>query len=460
MALPFREELTRVQFVAVIPDLLEELPPRIYVALSIDGWSEQGRALEQVAPGIYSGVWPFVVGARIEYKFIREPAWATVEKAAGGGEIPNRVLRVAAGLREQVVVHTVSQWADRGADQTRRVEQNRPGDPYLTPPSTCTGIIRAHHRFVAPQFNNARTILVYLPPAYDDQPQQRFPVLYMHDGQNVFDARTSFGGVEWEADETAERLILAGEIEPLIIVAIYNNEARLDEYTPFRDPERGGGQGDDYLAFIVETLKPVIDRTYRTLPGREHTAIAGSSLGGLISLYAPFRHAGVFGKAAALSPSLQWAEQRIFDYLEEHPAPGTLKLWIDAGSEETLSRRAEERATRLADYCLPLVRMLRKKGYESDAELHFEEVAGARHHERDWGARFDRVLKFLFPHNVKTKLPGSAGEDKDKAVQPEPPPCREAPRGSGAEPRADVDDVRARQTARPISGRQATFPRP
>ncbi len=429
MALPFREELTRVQFVAVIPDLLEELPPRICVALSIDGWSETGRTLEQVAPGIYSGAWPFVVGARIEYKFIREASWTTVEKAAGGAELPNRVLIVAAGLREQVVVHTVAQWADRGADQTRRVELNRPGDPYLTPPSTYTGIIRAHHRFVAPQFNNARTILVYLPPGYDDQPRQRYPVLYMHDGQNVFDARTSFGGVEWEADETAERLILAGEIEPLIIVAIYNNESRLEEYTPFRDPERGGGQGDDYLAFIVETLKPFIDRTYRTLPGRDQTAIAGASLGGLISLYAPFRHAGVFGRAAALSPSLHWAEQRIFEYLEERPAPGTLKLWIDAGSEETLARRGDERASRLADFCLPLVRLLRQKGYESDSELHFEEVPGARHHERDWGARFERVLKFLFAREAGPAASREADRTRPEASIPATRPTGDPPPG-------------------------------
>ena len=118
--------------------------------------------------------------------------------------------------------------------------------PITTRASTLTGDIRFHRAFHSQQLNNDRTLIVYLPPGYDEHPSERYPVLYVHDGQNLFDAATSFAG-EWQADETATRLIKAGELRPLIIVGIYNNAERMAEYSPTRDPARGGGNGDAYL---------------------------------------------------------------------------------------------------------------------------------------------------------------------------------------------------------------------
>ncbi|MFQ5807688.1 MAG: alpha/beta hydrolase, partial [Phycisphaerae bacterium] len=248
----------------------------------------------------------------------------------------------------------------------------------------------------SPQLKNARTIMVYLPPGYDDPPEERFPVLYLHDGNNVFDARTSSTGVEWGVDETAQRLITQGRIRKVVIVGIHSTPQRTKEYAPFKDPAYGGGFGDAYLEFIVKTLKPFIDKTYRTLPDREHTGIAGSSLGGLLSLYALFNCPGVFGFAGVVSPALWWAKRRIFSFVRAAGTPRPLRLWLDIGTEEG------EPAGPLVEFnngvadCRRLVRILRAKGYNDHRAIHYEEVEGGRHHEMDWAARVDRMLLYFF----------------------------------------------------------------
>ena len=141
-------------------------------------------------------------------------------------------------------------------------------------------------------------LLVYLPPRYKAERERRFPVLYMHDGQNLFDPETSFiRGKYWRMGETADALIEAGAIEPLIIVGIYNSgERRIDEYTPLQDRRLGGGHADAYGRMLVEELKPFIDAQYRTLPGPETCGMGGSSLGGLVTLYLGLRYPGVFSR--------------------------------------------------------------------------------------------------------------------------------------------------------------------
>lgn len=159
--------------------------------------------------------------------------------------------------------------------------------------------IRLHENFGSQHLEHARNVLVYLPPGYGANPEQRYPVLYMHDGQNLCNPADAFGGVVWGVDETAQKMILGGEIEPLIIVGIYNSgEKRIDEYTPVR-AQRGqakgrGGEADRYGRMIIEELKPFVDREYLTRPEREFTGIGGSSLGGLVSLYLGFKRPDVF----------------------------------------------------------------------------------------------------------------------------------------------------------------------
>ncbi|HJZ83033.1 MAG TPA: alpha/beta hydrolase-fold protein, partial [Pyrinomonadaceae bacterium] len=153
---------------------------------------------------------------------------------------------------------------------------------------TLTGDVRLHHNFHSNVLNNDRDVIVYLPPGYEADKQKRYPVFYMHDGQNIFDGATSYiPGQEWRVDEVAQSLIAASRIEPLIIVGIYNaGRERVNEYTPAQDAKyKAGGKADLYGRFLVEEVKPFIDRTYRTMPDSKHTGLGGSSLGGLISLY-------------------------------------------------------------------------------------------------------------------------------------------------------------------------------
>lgn len=422
MLVPTHEELTQVQFVVVTPDPPEVQPDRIFCAMSIDGWTDQGRPLRRVAPGVYVGQWPLVVGAMLEYKFLREPAWDAVEKGEGGIELPNRALTVAGGLAPQVFVHTVTQWSDRHSEATHAVRFIEPGDGRpIARVSTITGDVRPHYRVHSPQLGNARTVLVYLPPGYDDHPDQRYPVLYLHDGQNVFDAKTAFGGVEWEADETAERLIGRGALPPLIIVAVYNNEQRIDEYTPFRDEERGGGRADAYLAFLAETLKPLIDSTYRTRRGPADTALGGASLGGLVSLYGLLRYPDVFGRAIAMSPSLQWADQKMLTFVREASfEPASLRLWLDVGGEEGLMVKTRRFAVPLSDFSQPVVEALVGRGFAEGESLQYQVVPGARHHERDWAARLDDALLFLFGRGPRRGAPAPSSATRPRASETQP----------------------------------------
>jgi predicted alpha/beta superfamily hydrolase len=232
------------------------------------------------------------------------------------------------------------------------------------------------------QLGNARRIDVYLPPSYA-RSARRFPVIYMQDGQNLFDRATSHAG-DWGLRKTLDDLAVTG-LEP-IIVGIWNTgEQRLEEYSPFVDPKNGGGRGDLYLAFLIETVKPLIDRQFRTEPERAHTGIAGSSMGGLISLYGFFRHPAVFGFVGALSPSLWFADAAIFPFLEAAPlVPG--RIYFDAGDREPPQAVAD--VGRLRD-------LLVAKGYRPGRDFSSVEDPQGAHDEAAWGRRFRHALPFL-----------------------------------------------------------------
>lgn len=232
--------------------------------------------------------------------------------------------------------------------------------------------------------------MVYLPPGYHDETDARYPVLYMHDGQNVFDAATAFLNHEWGVDETAQALIAASAIEALIIVAIYNAGLdRIEEYTPTRDTaRRAGGHANEYGRMIVEELKPFIDRTYRTRVRAADTALAGSSLGGLVTLYLGLRYPATFSKLAVLSPSVWWDNRfivRRINLLSSRPA---LRIWLSVGVEEGYG--VIDAARRVRD-------ALVAKGWALDDDLTYHECEGAAHHETAWAAMVSPMLRFLFP---------------------------------------------------------------
>ena len=250
--------------------------------------------------------------------------------------------------------------------------------------------LRRHEAFHSKYLEHDRDVLVWLPPGYEDAPL-RYPVLYMHDGQNLFEPETAFQkGEHWRVGETAIELIQEGLIDPPIIVGIYNTgEMRIDEYTPTTDTKLGGGHADDYGRMIIEELKPLIDRTYRTRTDRDNTGIAGSSLGGLVSLHLAFKHPAVFGKVAALSPSVWWDRKAILKTVRQARAKPPSRVWVDMGTAE--GRRGLDDARSLKAALVGL-------GFVDGVDMHYAEYEGATHSELAWSERVGPMLEFLFPH--------------------------------------------------------------
>ena len=235
---------------------------------------------------------------------------------------------------------------------------------------------------------NTRNLTIYLPPGYDERDERRYPVLYMQDGQNLFDPRLAFGGNPWRLGEAADTVIGNRTAEPMIIVGVDNmGTARIDEYTPVRDAANGGGgRADDYGRMLAEEVKPLVDAGCRTLPDANNTAIGGSSLGGLVSLYLALRRPDVFRRAAVISPSVWWKNRMILgevDRFKNGPRP---RIWMDVGGKEGREAVANGRA---------LNKRLRAKGW-NDTNYRFHEERRGDHSERSWAFRAPMMLEFLF----------------------------------------------------------------
>ena len=252
-----------------------------------------------------------------------------------------------------------------------------------------SGQLRKHERFRSRFLRNQRDLIVYTPPGYADQPVRRFPVLYLHDGQNLFDGATSFiPGQDWHVGQTADESINARTVEPLIIVGMYNTRARIREYTPTHVPKLGGGRADCYAKFLIEEVKPFVEREYRTLPGPQHTGIGGSSLGGLVSLYLGLQHRTIFGIIAALSPSVWWNQLVILRFVKSMHVGPRPRMWLDIGTRE--GPRIVQHVERFRDVLL-------ETGWRLEYDLHYERVEGAEHNELAWAKRVGPFLQFLYP---------------------------------------------------------------
>lgn len=238
---------------------------------------------------------------------------------------------------------------------------------------------------------DVRNVLVYLPPQYKTEPDRRFPVFYLHDAQNLMDPSTAYiPGETWDVHRTADRVSAAGEMEPTILVGVANaGLRRIAEYTPGRDARlKGGGEGRSYGRLLIDELKPLVDETYRTCVGPEDTGLGGSSLGGLISLYLGLERPDVFGRIAALSPSVWWDQRSILSRLARAVPRPPLKVWLDIG--------AAEGQRQVRDVGM-LYRQMLRQGWRDGMDLQCFVAENAEHNEAAWAARFDRVLKFLFP---------------------------------------------------------------
>jgi predicted alpha/beta superfamily hydrolase len=262
-----------------------------------------------------------------------------------------------------------------------------------------TGNLRMHE-LRSRIFRNMRLVRVWLPPDYDAAGVMRYPVLYLNDGQNLFDPATAFAGVHWKVGEAAGRLIAEGKIPPLMIVGIDNmGKNRVREYIPYRslDMRLFGPQGKRYPAFLLREVMPLIEKYYRVAKGPEHTGLGGSSLGGLITLYTQLALPGVFGRLLIESPSLFVANRKILEECRSF-RDWPHRIYLGIGTHEVGNAGKDERAV---NDVRELERILRAAGLgESRLKAWIEE--GAAHNESAWGARFPWALEFLYSaHGVQ-----------------------------------------------------------
>jgi predicted alpha/beta superfamily hydrolase len=255
------------------------------------------------------------------------------------------------------------------------------------------GTIIRHEAFASRQVE-ARNVDVWLPPGYERDVNKRYPVIYMHDGQNLFDPSTSYGGVDWAIDEILTGLIASGGVRPAIVVGIWSTgNRRYAEYMPQKAVPPAAGRrerlaSDRYLKFIVGELKPFIDAHYRTLAGRDDTFVMGSSMGGLISAYAVSEYPAVFGGAGCVSTHWPAEGGAVIDYLAAHlPEPGAHRLYFDFGTA-TLDAEYEPYQQRMDE-------ILRRRGYVAGEDWITARFEGAEHSEKAWRLRAGLPLRFL-----------------------------------------------------------------
>jgi len=254
------------------------------------------------------------------------------------------------------------------------------------------GQIKILRDFASPLEGFPRTLRIYTPDEYAAQPERRFPVLYMQDGQNIYAHPDSAPDVTWCTNNTLERLVRERALEPWIVVGIDSGMGRLEDYSPWNEPRaKVKGRGATYTRFMVETLKPWVDATYRTLPSARTTAVMGSSLGGLISLYAGWKHPEVFGRVGGVSPSVMWSGGGLASHWKTRTAEWT-RIYLDAGATEFLD--AGGVPLRYGEATRAFHRHLQRLGY-SDEELFLVLEPGGQHNEKDWQRRLPLALRWL-----------------------------------------------------------------
>jgi predicted alpha/beta superfamily hydrolase len=339
-------------------------PAALFIAGSFNGWNPGDSAYMLKRSGaLYEIVLPAAEGTA-HFKITRG-SWGLCEGTTTGGRIENRSFVYSPGM---VVPVNIEGWENSAGAASTAVES----------------VHIINETFPVPQLGKTKRVWICLPEGYASDLSKRYPVLYMHDGQNVFDAATSFSG-EWGVDETMKGLQQRGD-KGCIVVGIDNGGAsRLDEYSPFVNPVYGGGQGAAYTGFLVNTLKPYIDSAYRTKPGREHTGIAGSSMGGLISLYAAIAYPEVFSKAGIFSPAF-WFTDSLYGFIAGHQKKLPAKFYFIAGKNESLSLGSDMDS---------MVVLLRSVGY-TDKEIVSQIKDDGAHSEWFWRGEFAGCYNWLY----------------------------------------------------------------
>ena len=352
-----------------VPSIPENTPEgaRLYVAGNFNGWNPGDPAYELTEKdGVWSVVIPEGTG-QAEFKFTRG-TWQTAEGGENGGFRDNRTFMFTD--ESQTLDLSILSWEDLAEGDRSTAASN---------------VSVLAEEFYMPQLDRYRKIWLYLPPDYDTSTKS-YPVIYMHDGQNVFDAETAFAG-EWEVDETLNALFEQGDHGAIVVAVDNGGDQRLDEYSPWVNAEYGGGEGDAYVQFIAETLKPYIDENFRTLPGAEYTALIGSSMGGLISTYGALEQADMFGKIGAFSPSYWFALEDLNRYVAGSTADlSDTRIYFVASANESASMASNVYAMQTA---------LEAKGLEpGNSVVKIDSYGG--HNEAYWRGEFAAAYQWLF----------------------------------------------------------------
>jgi predicted alpha/beta superfamily hydrolase len=349
----------------IVTSLPSNTPPDegVFVAGNFNGWNPGDANYKLIANSNGQPQVTISASGQIAFKFTRG-SWETVEGNENGGFLPDRTFVMGSADTMEV---SILSWEDQGG----------------TVHTAAENVVVMDEEFFIPQLNRHRRIWLYLPPDYETSTKS-YPVLYMHDGQNLFDVATAFAG-EWEVDEALNSLAAQGKDVPIVVGIDNGGTYRIDEYTPWANPQYGGGAGDLYARFIVETLKPYIDQHYRTLPDRENTGVMGSSLGGLISHYIGLKHQNVFSKAGIFSPSY-WFNDSVYDFSYLTGAQHPMRLYIMGGSAESGS---------LVQQMNMMKDTLVAAGFRPD-QLMLKVVEGGQHNEALWRSHFSATYQWLF----------------------------------------------------------------
>ncbi|RED93392.1 alpha/beta hydrolase-fold protein [Marinoscillum furvescens] len=355
------------QTTIVIADLPENHPQNapIYLAGTLNDWNPASEAHQLQKDDAGNYYITLNLEGEVAFKFTRGD-WNTVESDGYGNDIGNRTYQPSG---EDTLKLYIQGWKDLL-------------DGSSSPNSTRSENVSILKDFEIPQLGRKRNIWIYLPPNYH-QTKTSYPVIYMHDGQNLFDNSTSFSG-EWNVDETLNDLFETQNFAAIVVGIDNGGEHRMDEYAPWINTQYGGGEGEAYVDFLVSTLKPHIDAHYRTLTSASNTAIIGSSLGGIISFYAGLKYSNIFGKIGALSPAF-WYNPEFFGFTDSITPKGPQKLYMAAGGDESAT---------VANNMNRIAATLQTNGWPPSAitkRVHPHQG----HNEAYWSAIFKEVISYL-----------------------------------------------------------------
>lgn len=353
-----------ITFIASVPDSTDN----VYLIgnhPNLGNWNHsQAVKLKSINDTLFTTTVIFPTNKNIEFKFTRGD-WEKEALDTNKSVPPNYSIITG---ESDTLAYTIHFWKDWRSFPLNEV----------------TGNVIIHKNVYSPQLDNKRTVLVWLPPSYNNNSSKRYPVLYLHDGQNVFTSGLSLSGEEWKLDETVTALIAEQKIEEIIMVAVYHGENRTAEYSPKH-------QGNDYGEFLIHTVKPWIDTEYRTKSEKEYTAILGSSMGGIISFHLGWEYSNVFSMVGCLSPAFLIDNNEIVKRVKKAKNKPYFKFTIQNGTEE-LEAQFQPSINKIIKY-------LTKKEYKNNYDYLYRIYDGAYHTESAWAIQVKDTLLFFFGLN-------------------------------------------------------------